>query len=272
MNENTEYEILTKEIYEALLEKEGYSNIINVQHNINIKGKSGCQHQIDVYFEYEIAGITQKIAIECKNYQSRVPIGKIRDFNSVLNDIDASGIFVAREGFQAGAKEYAEYCGIKLREIRFPNLEDWEGLIREIHLSIHARHIQIKERTPILDKIWIKKNLNYKKGEEIFKFSGTQKEFIIYDQSGNKVTDLYQIESQLKTFEKTKYDIKFTYELENCYVKNSTGILLKIKSFEFKYDSFNTKIDNVINGEDSVKAILKEVETGEIQFFNKKNI
>ena len=270
MDPNTEYEILTKEIYEVLLGKEGHSNIINVQHDIRIEGKSGCKHQIDVYWEYKIGGTTQKMAIECKNYKNSVSIGKIRDFKSVLDDIGANGIFVAREGYQKGAKKFAESSGIKLREIRFPKSEDWEGLVREIHLRINARHTQIKERVPILDKDWIKQNFDYKSGEQIFEFSGNQKEFIIYDSFSNRLTDLYEIESRLETFKETKLDIEFTHEFDDCYIKNNAGTLLKIKSFKFKYDSFNTEMKSVINGEDSVKAILKEVETGEVEFFNKE--
>lgn len=85
MNPNTEYEKFAQEIYQGLINAEGHT--IDVKHNIKLMGKSGQEHQIDVYWEYELAGVKQKVAIECKNYNSPVPIGKIRDFHSVLSDL-----------------------------------------------------------------------------------------------------------------------------------------------------------------------------------------
>lgn len=52
MNLNTEYEQFTQKAYEQL-SKYHHFNIKNVQHNIKLKGRSGCKHQIDVYWEYE---------------------------------------------------------------------------------------------------------------------------------------------------------------------------------------------------------------------------
>ena len=54
-NPNTEYEKFTQEIYQKLLDADA-PKATNVQHNVKLKGKSGQEHQIDVYWEYEIAG------------------------------------------------------------------------------------------------------------------------------------------------------------------------------------------------------------------------
>lgn len=50
MNPNTEYEKFTQEIYQQLL-NEDFGNIktVNVLHNVKLKGRSGQEHQIDVY-------------------------------------------------------------------------------------------------------------------------------------------------------------------------------------------------------------------------------
>lgn len=56
MSKNTgiEYEILTKEVYEEIIKKEGFKNI-EVLHNVKKEGFSKTTHQIDVYFfKYEI--------------------------------------------------------------------------------------------------------------------------------------------------------------------------------------------------------------------------
>ena len=79
MNLNIEYEKFTQEVYQELVNTDVVKTT-EVKHNIKLTGKSGQEHQIDVYWEYEIAGVGHKVAIECKNYNSAVPIGKVRDF------------------------------------------------------------------------------------------------------------------------------------------------------------------------------------------------
>ena len=70
MNPNTEYEKFTQEIYQQLLSTDlGNVKTVEVLHNVKLRGRSGQDHQIDVFWEYEIAGLRHKVAIECKNYK-----------------------------------------------------------------------------------------------------------------------------------------------------------------------------------------------------------
>lgn len=104
MNVNTEFERFTQRIYQKLVNND-VLRPTTVQHNVKIKGKSGCEHQIDVYWEYEIAGNMHRVAIECKNYDSFVPVGKVRDFHGVLVDLNnVNGIMVSRKGYQVGQR------------------------------------------------------------------------------------------------------------------------------------------------------------------------
>lgn len=50
-NSAEEYELFTQCVYKQLLNYH-HIGIINVQHNVKLKGRSGCTHQIDVYWEY----------------------------------------------------------------------------------------------------------------------------------------------------------------------------------------------------------------------------
>ena len=96
MNPNIEYEKFTQEIYQELVNADVLKTT-KVQHNVKLKGRSEQEHQIDVYWEYEIAGTKQKVAIECKNYNKTVGIGKVRDFYGVLYDLNnVAGIIVAK--------------------------------------------------------------------------------------------------------------------------------------------------------------------------------
>ena len=85
MNKNRDYELLTQRIFQNILNHEGVNNI-EVKHNVVLKGLKG-QHQIDVYWRYELAGVEYQTAIECKNYSSPVEYNDIRAFESALNDI-----------------------------------------------------------------------------------------------------------------------------------------------------------------------------------------
>ena len=119
MNPNIEYEKFTQEIYQELVNADVLKTT-DVQHNVKLRGRSGQEHQIDVYWEYEIAGTKHKVAIECKNYNQAVPIGRVRDFFGALYDlVDVKGIMVTKVGYQKGAKEYSSYYGINLKELRF---------------------------------------------------------------------------------------------------------------------------------------------------------
>lgn len=78
-NPNVEYELFTRHIYEVLVNNTS-PHPINVKQNVKIKGRSGNDNQIDVYFELENNNTIQPVVIECKNYNSLVPVSRVRDF------------------------------------------------------------------------------------------------------------------------------------------------------------------------------------------------
>ncbi|MGZ6298791.1 MAG: restriction endonuclease, partial [Parachlamydiaceae bacterium] len=111
---STPYERLVQELHQALLHSDGVENI-NVLHNVKIKGRSGATHQIDVYWEFKLAGVTYKTCIECKHYNTSVKKSHIASFSAVLEDIgNSTGIFATTEGYQQGAVLFAQAKGIRL--------------------------------------------------------------------------------------------------------------------------------------------------------------
>ena len=72
-----EYELLAKTIYQSILAKEGLGNNI-ANHNVSIRGRSGAAHQIDIHWEYCIAGINHSVLVECKNYGTSLTLEKAR--------------------------------------------------------------------------------------------------------------------------------------------------------------------------------------------------
>ena len=84
-NANIEYEKFAQEVYQELVNAD-VAKSTEVRHDIKILGKSGQKHQIDVYWEYEIAGVLHKVAIECKNlcnFGKLLLVPYIKDFGRI---------------------------------------------------------------------------------------------------------------------------------------------------------------------------------------------
>ncbi len=281
MNPNIEYEKFTQEVYQEL----GKANVVkttDVRHNVKLIGKSGQEHQIDVYWEYEIAGVKHKVAIECKNYNSTVPIGKVRDFYGLLYDLNnVSGIMVTKVGYQAGAKKYAAFYGIDLKELRTPN---WgEASIGEIELT---SNIAKRQRLFLVDDEWAKsKNLNLQPYRDYLdSLSGLhwppRKPSIVWanathipletipnakirDEKGEIITTFDELESKLpESFE------SHTFSFKNAYVDTGWGAI-KIKEVKYAYEKEKQTTIFSIDAQEFIKAILKDALNGEIKLIAK---
>ena len=269
MNPNIEYEKFTQEIYQELVNADVLKTT-EVQHNVKLKGRSGQEHQIDVYWEYEIAGTKQKVAIECKNYNKT--IGKVRDFYGVLCDLNnVVGIMVTKVGYQKGAKEYASEYGISLKELRTPN--PGEAIIGEVEMNFD---ISVRRCLFLVDV----------NDSETEKFSASRyKQFLswmsldkdswinathiplelidrnIINSNGTTITTLEKIEEELP--KDSDSDIIFKYE--DAFVNTRWG-KIKINEIKYEYKYTNEKKIIAIDAQDFVKAILKDALNGEIRF------
>lgn len=241
MNPNTEYEKFAQEIYQGLLNEE-IIKAIQVQHNVKLRGKSGQLHQVDVYWEYELAGVNHKVAIECKNYNKPVSVGKVRDFYSVLSDLNnVNGIMVTKVGYQKGAKEFAAHYGINLKELRLPNKE--ESIIGRLELNFN---ISITRCLFLLDDEWAKSNINlegYRK--YLMFFSGdndwtttdyfpleTLPDAKICDKNGIPIVSFDELEDKLPS-ENTEPEYIFNFE--DAYVDTRNMGRVKIKKVKYVF-------------------------------------
>jgi hypothetical protein len=98
-------------IYQTLLGAQG-KNIV-VSRRATVYDNHGNAYNIDVFYEFDIAGVHHRVAIECKD--TRRPIerddaiafaGKIHDLPSTI------GVFIAKNGFQPAAEKYLQDHGI----------------------------------------------------------------------------------------------------------------------------------------------------------------
>ena len=278
MNPNIEYEKFTQEIYQELVNADVLKTT-DVQHNVKLKGRSGQEHQIDVYWEYEIAGTKQKVALECKNYNKTVGIAKVRDFYGVLHDLNnVAGIMVTKVGYQKGAKEYASEYGISLKELRTPN--SGEAIIGEVEMNFD---ISVRRCLFLVDADYA----------ETDKFSVTKYKYFldwmslnnesswinathiplelinrnIINSNGTTITTLEKIEEELP--EDSDSDIVFKYD--DAFVNTRWG-KIKINEIKYEYKYTNEKKIIAIDAQDFVKAILKDALNGEIKLIANKGV
>lgn len=264
MNKDIEYELFVKEIYEALHKADNVENI-SIQHNIELVGLTGCKHQIDIYWHFILAGVEYQVAIECKNYSGKVPIGKIRDFYSVLDDIgNINGIFVSRNGFQQGAVNYAKQKRIKLLEIRPPSAIDWEGRTRHLTTELHMYCKNIKRCIIEEDSDG---GTNNSLISSYFNSSIMSDQVFIDDlDSGIKIS-LCELHNKLPCSE-VGIDFKYIYEYQNAYIYHSSSPKFKVKRIIIEYD-VNCPTETIeLNGDKTAKAIIKDITNGSEQLID----
>ena len=275
MNPNTEYERFTQEIYQQLVNLD-VVRTTTVQHNVKLEGRSGQKHQIDVYWEYEIAGNKHRVAIECKNYNKQVPIAKVRDFKGVLDDLNGvNGIMVTKVGYQEGARKYAQEYGISLKELRAPRCgETIVGKIENcIHSEIHYTLFHIDEEWAAQNNFDIEGYRN--RLSLLFSFRTEfwnrppyiyieRKDDILRDTHGNVVADLKLLEKKIPNHPTEDYP--FVFKFDEAFLESRYFGPVKILEVLYDYNVKDEVKTIALDAGDLVKAILKDAQSNETDF------
>jgi hypothetical protein len=113
-NTGASYEVLLREIFQEILDQDIVNNV-TVSRNVTLQGKT-VSHQIDLYWEFTIGGITYANVVQAKDWKTPVTKGELLTFRGVLDDLPGQprGIFATKTGYQAGAATYAQAHGIQL--------------------------------------------------------------------------------------------------------------------------------------------------------------
>lgn len=275
MNQNTEYELFTKEII-RLLSLETHLTTKQLKHNHKPIGISGQKHQIDVYLEYEKDGITQRMAIECKNYSRRISLEKVCAFKGVLDDLDGvSGIMVSKVGFQRGAKKYAQKYGISLKELRTPGCG--ETIVGEIKSRFHT---EVSHPLFLIDEEWAAKiNLDLQRYRDFYAhfYSANadiwQKtthlpletnDHIIRDAQGNKISSLAELEKHIPDHPTDEFP--FVFKFDDAYLESRQFGPVKIREVKYTYEIKDETKNIALDAGSFVKAILKDAQREETDF------
>lgn len=277
MNPNTAFECFTQRIIQRLVNSTVLKPTL-VRHNVKLVGKSGCEHQIDVYWEYEKDGVMNRVALECKNYDSNVSIGKVRDFLSVLQDLEnVRGIMVTSKGYQKGAKKFAEYYGISLKKLRKP---EWNESIGTITTTFHTDK---RNTLYLIDEGWIKehnfdidrirgfyaefqhKKADYWKTATHLPIETTER--FIRDSRGNVISSIDSL--GLIFVEKQAPGTALKIPFKDGWVESRLWGPVKIREVKIEYES--TVQETIFNlaADDFVEAILEDALRGSKDYISK---
>jgi len=118
-----ELEDFIEHVWSILLKNENLKNYKIENNHVEI-GKSRTKYEFDVFYEVKIAGISHKVAIECKYHDEMMTGDMVRDFGGKLNDCNnIRGFMVSTNGYQEEVIQLLKYYGIELiTEDELPNI------------------------------------------------------------------------------------------------------------------------------------------------------
>ncbi|HDY87269.1 MAG TPA: hypothetical protein ENH82_04030, partial [bacterium] len=217
------YESLVQRVFCEILSQSAVKTI-EVERNVVLQGKT-TRHEIDVYWEFELAGIKYVTVIQAKDWSSKVPQGEMLKLKGILDDLPGQpkGIFVTKTGYQRGAIDVAAANGIAIYEFREPTDEDWEGKLKEIHVSMHFFVPNIEFTKFEWDEAWVQKTMKEMGLTKLdFTIHDIPEDVWLYDEKGNQVENLQQVADALigttGMKEMTRKEMAMDYSSEQRFV------------------------------------------------------
>lgn len=243
MEKGSEYEAFVQKLQQALLDAEAiaHQKNIKVERNKKIKDNCGNWREFDLYWEYELAGVTYKTIIECKDYASRVSVEKIDALIGKIRDIPGlKPIFATTLGYQRGAEKKALQNCIDLLIVREQRDQDWRDkdgnpFLREIHITMHLTPpVAISKFSPRIDRQWVEQHTDIRP-EELTEFRGLSTNIIIENRANADTYSLHQLQSRLCVVEdECLGEFNKTVEFQDAYLE-CDGRRLKLLSYEISY-------------------------------------
>ncbi len=272
---STEYEQYVRDIQQALLKAQKLETV-EALHDIELMGSSGQPHQIDVYWEYRLAGVTHKVALECKLRRRKVDLGIVRDFWGVIDDISGlRGVIVSPLGFTSGAVRYAQSKGIGLKVIRPANEEDYEGRIRAICVILLLKQATNLHLYMSIDQDWYKLNRTPQLEEFVANTSGKliHTDAIVEDRDSGEVIVVAKLQNHVPVLEIEDISGTHTWTktFDNGYIVYP-DYELKLNSIEVKYEIHQLEESVVVGGEDVAHVLVEDALAGTLLFVDEQGL
>lgn len=188
-------------------------------------------------------------------------------FNDIIRDLPygTKGIFVSQAGYQKGAIEVAKANGITIYELRPPKSSDWDGYIKTVNISIKIKHSVYENIEISIDEEWLKEHTEIKTEMRIC----CAGEDCLYDE--HNVPYITFKELIMSLVNQNPDNVKYVEH----YFKRDTfafigGDRVKLKSIKGNFGhSFSTD-SIIIDAENFVGAVLKNVVSGDSKMFDKQ--
>ena len=238
MSDGKDYEIFVQRLHQALLHSEQFAlqKNIQVQRNKRIIDNCSIARYFDLYWEYELAGITYRTVIECKDYASRISVDRIDALIGKIRDIpDLKPVFATKTGYQRGAKKKAKHNGVDLLIVREQRAEDWQGRIRQVTGQIHFElPLRITRFRPVIDREWVRENTNLKPGGMRAILDGLNTETLIEDVAKGETYSLYDLAQRLDAISHDYGLFSHEDSFEDAYLMGN-GLKFKMVSYQVEY-------------------------------------
>lgn len=242
-NTGKEYELFVAKIQQALLYTETIGTLRKIQVEVNKKIKDNCgiERQFDIYWEYELGGITYKTVIECKDYNSTISVEKIDALIGKIRDLpDLKAVFATKRGYQSGARIKAEKNRIDLLVVRQQNDTDWKDedgnpRIKKVCINTYwCMPAHIQKIDFMIDNEWEKEN-TAKETTKQRQISGMNSEILIEDIDANETYSLQELASRLTPLESAEYGVfEIFQELRNAFLRHE-DLRLKLSGYRIEY-------------------------------------
>lgn len=252
------YEELVWEIYQALVDQSDVKNV-TVQHDVTLTGKSGATHQIDVYWEFEVAGLVHRTCIECKHYGRKVEKTKVAAFSRVISDLEAKGIMVTTEGYQKGALLVAKADGIRLVQV------NW--IIRKITANITVKSATLVDLDPVFDPEAVRAMQEKHPGESLSAevLVGREDKLFLLNADGTQAVSFHDLKTRI--LDRGTKAGPHIEPLSGLYLMTNKGPLL-VKEVRCRVARWSHQHEALIaSGEGIAKAMVKEIFEGGVEKF-----
>ncbi len=257
-----DYENFVATVYNAILVAEQRTTgmkpiLLKKKHKITSRDTTSAE--IDIYWEYTMAGITQKVAIECKNHSKPIDLPKIRDFANKIEGLSGiKGVMVTPVGFTPQVITKANFHHIDLIVIREPKPTDWEQdaltkieIIGNFILPLKVLNIELA-----INSEWASSQ-GY---TDTIQLIGSDNEMIIEDKDSDFKYSIYELLSN-RFYEKDKEPGIYTWSksFKNGWIHTSESSD-RIDSLAIKYEQRPTfTTTQVINFEKYILAIMEYI-------------
>ena len=265
-NTGESYENFVKTLHEALLQLEtlGIQKNIKIETRKKITDNCGIDREFDLYWEYELGGITYKTVIECKDYNSAVSVEKIDALIGKIKDLpDLKPVFATKIGYQSGAQKKAEQNKIDLLIVRKPLDSDWvdeqgRPLINKVAFTLSMGYpARITGFYPKVSESVLKEM----KGNTSFAIAGNNNEIFIND--GEKTVTWLDLENKLPLLHKDEFG-----QFEKTKIFSKEGEL-RTPSFSLKILGYTVKYEVKKPDEETVLIDASDAMYGVIEYLGK---